>query len=146
MSLQKILLQFEPRPENVLKVLKVIQKENKYISQEEFASVASYFSLPLARVYSLASFFDEIKTKKQRKKIIKVCSGSACFLKKTSKIIRQVELLLKIELNNDAHPKYKLELMSCRGLCDQGPILMIDEQVFEKIKPENVDDIIVNYL
>lgn len=146
MPINKILLELEPRPENLLRALKKIQKENKYIGKVECEQVAKYFSLPLARVYSLASFFDELKTNKQRKKVIKVCSGNACFMEKAFQIIRQIEMLLKIEVNNDAHPKYKLELMSCRGLCDRGPIVMIDEQVFEKVKPETVDDIILNYL
>lgn len=146
MPLQKILLRYEPKPENLLRVLKIIQKENKFVGKEECEQVAKYFSLPLARVYSLISFFDEIRTRKERKRVIKVCSGSACFLKKTARIIHQIEMQLKVELNNNGNPKYKLELISCRGLCDQGPILMIDEQVFEKIKPENVDDIIANYL
>ncbi|PIU79339.1 MAG: hypothetical protein COZ28_01650 [Candidatus Moranbacteria bacterium CG_4_10_14_3_um_filter_44_15] len=146
MSLQKILLQFEPKPENLLPALKEIQKENKYINRENCLKVAKYFSLPLAQVYSFASFFDEIKLKKSGKKIIKVCSGGPCMMKNSTEIVRQIELLLKIEAENDAHPKYKLEYISCRGLCDRGPIVMVDEQVFEKVRPEMVDDIILNYL
>jgi len=146
MSLQKILLRFEPKPENLLRALEEIQKENKYISRENCLKVAKYFSLPLARVYSFASFFDEIKLKKSGKKIIKVCSGGPCAMKNSTEIVRQIELLLKIEAENDAYPKYKLEYISCRGLCDRGPIVMVDENVFEKVRPENIDDIILNYL
>lgn len=146
MSLQKILLQYRPRPENLLRVLKEIQKENKYIKEEECKKIAKYFSLPLAQVYSFASFFDEIKLKKSGKKIIKVCSGGPCTMENSAEVARQIELLLKIEAENDAHPKWKLEYISCRGLCDRGPIVMVGEQVFEKVKPESVDDIISSYL
>lgn len=146
MSLQKILLQYRPRPENLLRVLKEIQKENKYIKEEECKKIAKYFSLPLAQVYSFASFFDEIKLKKSGKKIIRVCSGGPCLMEDSAEIVRQIELLLKIEAGNDAYPKYKLEYISCRGLCDRGPIVMVGEQVFEKVKPESVDDIISSYL
>jgi len=102
--------------------------------------------MPVARVYSLASFFDLIKVKKETKRIIKVCSGGPCVMNRSLEIIRQIELLLKIELNNDSHPKVKLETMSCQGLCDRGPVMMIDDQVFEKVTPEAVDDIVLNYL
>jgi NADH-quinone oxidoreductase subunit E len=146
MGIQKILLQFEPRPENLIGALKEIQKENGYVGQRECEKVAVYFSLPLAQVYSAASFFDQLKTKKETKKIIKVCSGGACLSEKSMEIVRQIEMLLKVELENDAHPKYKLELMSCMGLCDRGPVVMVDDQVFEKVRPEMVDDIIRNYL
>jgi NADH-quinone oxidoreductase subunit E len=146
MGIQKILLKFEPKPENLLAALKEIQKENGYIGKKECEVVAEYFSLPLARVYSAASFFDQLKTKKESKKIIKICSGGPCLEEKSMEVARQIEMLLKIELENDAHPKYKLELMSCAGLCDQGPIVMIDDQIFENVRPETVDDILANYL
>jgi NADH-quinone oxidoreductase subunit E len=146
MGIQKILLKFEPKAENLLSALKEIQKENGYIEKKECEVVAQYFALPLARVYSAVSFFDQLKTKKEPKKIIKICSGGPCLSEKSMEIVRQIEMLLKIELENDAHPKYKLEMMSCAGLCDQGPVMMIDEQIFEKVRPETVDDIIRNYL
>jgi len=146
MGIQKILLKFEPKPENLLAALKGIQKENGYIGKRECEEAALYFSLPLARVFSSASFYDFLKTKKEPKKIIKICSGGPCLEEKSMEVARQIEMLLKIELENDAHPKYKLEMMSCAGLCDQGPVMMIDDQIFEKVKPETVDDILANYL
>ena len=146
MSLQKILLQHEPRPENLLRVLKAAQKENKYIGKKECEKIAEYFSVPLARVYSFASFFSGIQTKKEDKKIIRICSGGPCLSEDSARVARQIEMLLRLEAGNDAHPKYKLEYMSCLGLCDRGPVMMVDENIFEKVKPENVDDIIKNYL
>jgi len=146
MNTQKIFLEFEPKPENLLPVLKEIQKENRFIGKKECEETARYFSLPLAKVYSVASFYDLLKTKKEAKKIIKICSGGPCLGEKSMEVVRQIEMLLKIELENDAHPKYKLELASCAGLCDQGPVMMIDEQIFENVRPETVDDIIANYL
>lgn len=146
MSLQKILLKFEPKAENLLAALKEIQKEKGYIEKKECEAVAEYFSLPLARVFSVASFFDQLKTKNDSKKIIRICSGGSCLGEKSMEVARQIEMLLKIEMENDSYPKYKLELMSCAGLCDRGPIVMIGDQIFEKVKPETVDDIIANYL
>jgi NADH-quinone oxidoreductase subunit E len=146
MSVQKTLLKFEPKPENLLRAVRELGKSEEYLGQKECEAIARYFSLPLARVYSSASFFDLVKTKKETKKIIKVCSGGPCLGGKSMEIVRQIEMLLKIELENDGHSKYKLELGSCVGLCDRGPVVMVDDQVFEKVRPETVDDIIQNYL
>jgi len=143
---QKILLKFEPKPQNLLRALREIQKENQFVGPEVCREVAKYFSLPLARVFSLASFFDDISVKKTRKKIIKVCSGGTCLMNESEKVIRQIEMMLGVKVGNDAHPKYKLELMSCRGLCDRGPVMIVDKNIFEKVKAEDVDDLIKNYL
>jgi NADH-quinone oxidoreductase subunit E len=146
MSLQKILVQFEPKPENLLAVLKAAQKENKYIGEKECEKIADYFSLPLARIYSFASFFNGIRTKKENKKIIRICSGGPCLLEDSAKVARQIEMLLGLEAGNDAHPKYKLEYVSCLGLCDRGPIVEIEGNIFENVRAEDVDDLIKNYL
>lgn len=146
MSIQKILLRFEPKPQNLLAVLKEIQKDNQYIGKKECTEVAAYFSLSLARVYSTASFYDLLKTEKNSKKTIRICSGGPCLGERSAEIARQIEMLLKIELGSDADPKYKLEYMSCAGLCDRGPVMMVDEHLFEKVAPETVDDIIRDYL
>ena len=55
-------------------------------------------------------------------------------------------MLLGLEAGNDAHPKYKLEYISCLGLCDRGPVVEVEGQIFERVKPEMVDDIIQSYL
>ncbi len=146
MSIQNILLKYETKPENLLIEVKDINKNQKYLSEKDSREIAEYFSLPSARVYSLASFFDLIKVRPEQKKVIKVCSGGPCVMERSLEIIRQIEKLLKIEAENDSHPKVKLELMSCQGRCDRGPIIAIDEQVFENVKPEDVDDIILNYI
>jgi NADH:ubiquinone oxidoreductase subunit E len=145
-SIQKILLQFAPKAENLLPALKKIQKEHKYLSKEHCAEVAEYFSLPPARVFEVASFFDELKTEKPAKKVIRVCLGGPCLSKKSAKIVRQIEMFLKIEIENDAHPKWKLEYMSCRGICDRGPVVEVDGQIFEKVRAEIVDDLLRDYL
>ena len=146
MSFQKIILQYEPKPENLLRVLETLQKENKHIEKKECEKIADYFSVPLARIYSFASFFDGIRTRKENKKIIRICSGGPCQMEDSVKVVRQIEMLLGLEAGNDAYPKYKLEYISCLGLCDRGPVVMVDENIFEKVKPEDIDDIVKNYL
>ncbi len=146
MSLQKLLLQFEPKPKNMMRAVKAFAESEGYLSKKECREIADYFSVPAARVYSFASFFDEIQVKKQEKKIIKVCSGGPCMMKGGAEVAKQIEKLLKIEAESDAYPKYKLEHISCRGLCDQGPVVIIDEQVFERVRPETVDELIRDYL
>lgn len=146
MSIQKILLKFKPEPDNLVPAIKEIQKRNKYLSRSDSEEIAEYFSLPRARVFETASFFDEIKTEKPEKTTVRVCSGGPCQMENSAKVAKQIELLLKTEIGSDAHPKYKLEYMSCRGICDRGPVLAVDEQVFERVEPETVDDIMRNYL
>lgn len=146
MNIQKILLSFEPKAENLLAALKEIQKQKRYISEKDLEKVATYFTLSEAKVFSAASFYDLLKTEKPIKKTIRVCSGGVCVSGRSLEIVHRIEMLLRIELDNDADPKFKLELMSCVGRCDQGPVLEIEGKIFEKVRLEIVDEILKNYL
>ncbi len=146
MGIQKILLAYEPVKINILPVLKEIKKIKEYIEREDLIELAKYFDLSVEELFSLASFFDELKTKPENKIIIRVCSGNACTNEGAALVRRQIELLLGIEQGNDAHPKFKLETMSCLGLCDCGPIVMVNDQIFERVLPSDVDDILSSYI
>ncbi|MDD3487511.1 MAG: NAD(P)H-dependent oxidoreductase subunit E [Candidatus Moranbacteria bacterium] len=146
MNIQKILLRFGPKAENLLAALREIQKENGYIGEKESKQVAEYFGISEAQAYSAASFYDLLETGKPVKKIIRVCSGGVCVSERSLEIIRQVERMLHIELDNDAHPKYKLETMSCVGRCDRGPVMEIDGKIFEGVRVEMVGEILKDYI
>ena len=63
-TLEKILLDFDPREENLLPVLRETSRTFSFVSEKDARKIASYFNLPFSRVYETASFFDLLETKK----------------------------------------------------------------------------------
>ncbi|MFA7208928.1 MAG: NAD(P)H-dependent oxidoreductase subunit E [Parcubacteria group bacterium] len=146
MAVEKILLEFDPEQKNLLPALKKIDAGFGYVGEEEARKAADYFSVPLSKVYEVASFYDLVKTKKQPGLVIQVCSGANCAVKSSFKVISEIESQLHIKAGDDFNPNVKLEIISCLGQCGQGPVMVVNGNVFTRVTPSSVDDILRNYI
>lgn len=141
-TVEKILLEYDPKANNLLPVLKRINAGFGYVSKENAQKVAEYFSLPLSKVFETASFYDLISTQKQPLLVVKVCSGSDCAMSGSSEVICELENLLGVKTGDDFNPKFKLEKISCLGRCSEGPVVVVGGDVFEKVTPSSVHEIL----
>jgi len=144
-SVEKILLEFDPKAENLLRALRKISEAFCYISEKEARKVASYFNLTLTQVFETASFYDLINVKKQPPLVIKVCSGANCTIDGSQKIIREIENFFHIKEGDEFNPNVKLEVISCLGRCGEGPIMIVNGNVYTKMTTSGVDDILKSY-
>lgn len=143
---EKILLEFDPEPENILPALKKINAGFGYVGEKDAQKVADYFSLPLSKIYETASFYDLIKTKQQPPLVIQVCSGANCAVKNAYGVIAEIENQLHIKAGDDFNPKVKLEVISCLGQCGSGPVVIVNGNVFTQVTLSSVDAILQDYV
>lgn len=145
MNTQKILLKFEPEKENLLPAIKAIAEENKFLTSTTINQIARYFRMSPAAVFSTASFYDQIKLTKPADLIIEICDGANCVTKGAEKVIKEVEKFFGQRVGDDNNPAVKIERISCLGKCLAGPIMVVNGNVFEKVLPEKVDEILRGY-
>lgn len=144
-TIEKILLEFDPEAKNLLPALRKIGSSFGYISEADAGKVADYFELPLAKVYETASFYDLLSTKTRARLEIKVCSGGDCVLGNSVEIIREIENYFRIKAGDEFHPKVRLEKISCLGRCGEGPIMMVNGKVYEKVTKSSIYEILDKY-
>ncbi|MFA6047970.1 MAG: NAD(P)H-dependent oxidoreductase subunit E [Parcubacteria group bacterium] len=138
MTVEKILLEFDPEIKNLLPALKKISAGFGYISQNDAQKLAEYFSVPLSRVFETASFYDEIKTKKQPDLVIQVCSSVNCAVSKSFEIVSKIEDYFKIKAGDEFDQKVRLEVMSCLGQCGEGPVVVVNDKVYTNVTKSSV--------
>lgn len=137
-TIEKILLEFDPEAKNLLPALKQISVSFGYISETDAQKVADYFELPLSRVYETASFYDLLSIKTSARLEIKVCSGGDCVLSGSVGIICEIENYFRIKAGDEFNPKVRLEKISCLGRCGEGPIMVVNGKVYEKVTASSV--------
>lgn len=145
-TVQKILLEFEPKNENLLPTLKKISAVFGYISEKDAEIVADYFSVSLAKVFEIASFYDSIQTEKPASVIIQVCSSANCAVNNSFSILAEIENLFRIKSGDDNNPKIKLEEISCLGRCADGPVMVVNGKIYERVTKSSVHSILKEYL
>ena len=145
-TVEKILLEFDPQKDSLLPALKKISAGFGYVSEKEAEKVADYFSVPLSQVYETASFYDEIKVKKQPSLVIQVCSSTNCAVSKSFAIVKEIESYFRIKTGDDSNPQVKLELISCLGRCGEGPIVIINDKIYTGVTKSSVMGILEEWI
>jgi NADH-quinone oxidoreductase subunit E len=108
--------------------------------------VADGTGTPLAHVSGVVSFYSFFTTQPRGKHTIRVCLGTACYVRGGKKIIEKLENSLGIKVGDTTPDKmFTLEVARCIGACGLAPAMMIDDEVYKQVRPEKLDAILAKY-
>jgi NADH-quinone oxidoreductase E subunit len=124
---------------HLIGVLHKVQGEAGHISQQHIDAVAQLLQVPAARVSGVATFYHFFRLQPKGQCIINVCMGTACYVKGADKVVARLRQELGIDFGQTtADNMFTLEQTRCLGTCGLAPVMMINEQVFAKVTPEQV--------
>ena len=133
-----ILAAHENNAANLIAILQDVQAEYNYLSEANLTLIADTLDISVSRVYSVATFYENFSLEAKGKHIIKVCSGTACHVRKSGPIYDAVYEYLglsgKKKTSDDG--LFTLETVACLGACGLAPVMTIDGEVHAKMDPE----------
>ena len=123
---------------NLLAILQEIQTEYNYLDEVVLTLVAEKLGITIAKVYSVATFYENFSLDAKGKHIIKVCAGTACHVRKSGPIYDAIRDYLGLEgkKKTSADGMFTLETVACLGACGLAPVMTIDGEVHAKMTPE----------
>ncbi len=135
---EQILEQYGYDQSNLIAILQEIQAEYKYLSEESLTTVAEKLGIGTAKVYSVATFYENFSLEAKGKHIIKVCAGTACHVRKSGPIYDAIHdyLGLSGKKKTSADGMFTLETVACLGACGLAPVMTVDGEVHSKMTPE----------
>ncbi len=100
--------------------------------------MAEKLGISAAKVYSVATFYENFSLEAKGKHIIKVCAGTACHVRKSQPIYDAIHdyLGLSGKKKTSADGMFTLETVACLGACGLAPVMTIDGEVHAKMTPE----------
>ena len=137
----------------LIPILSEINHELGYIPAEAFQEVRKQLSAEEEHIYvsksqlfGLASFYDMLSTKPRGRHVIKFCENAPCHVVGGKAIWDTLCETLKLQ-NGETTPdkKWTLVTTSCLGLCSVGPVVLIDDDLYGNVTPEQVEDILARY-
>ena len=144
--LKKLLLKYGTERKALLPVLQELQDEYFYISEEIINEVAKVFNLSQTEVFSVASFYHFLNIKPKGKYVIRLCRTISCELKGKNDIQRALEAELGIKMGQTTpDKKYTLDYANCMGMCDKGPAMMVNNDIYSGLTPSKAVDIVRSY-
>lgn len=120
-----------------------IQKDHNYLPEDRLTELSKKLDVPLADVYSAASFYKHFYFEPRGKNIVSVCTGTACHVRGASKVLDKLEDEFGIK-HGQTTPDLSLtlETVGCVGCCGLAPVVTVNEEVVGDISPKKVNDII----
>ena len=135
---EEIIDSYGAQRHRLLASMQDIQAEYKYLSQEVLELIAEKLEIGVAKVYSVATFYENFSLEAKGKYIIKVCDGTACHVRKSQPIYNAIRehLGLQGKQKTSADGLFTLETVACLGACGLAPVVTVNDQVHSKMTPE----------
>lgn len=141
------------RRDALIPILSEINHVLGYIPAEAFKEVSKQLQSPEEQVfvsesqlYGLASFYDMLSTKPRGRHVIKFCENAPCHVVGGKAVWDTLRETLQLK-NGETTPdkKWTLVTTSCLGLCSVGPVVLIDDDLYGNVSPDQVDTILEGY-
>ena len=143
----KLDLTDERRRGRLIQILHRAQHIFGYLPREVQQHVAAKMAIPESAVSGVVSFYNYFTTTPKGKYVINVCLGTACYVKGSEGVLREIERVLGIEA--DTHPTadglFSVSALRCVGACGLAPVMMVNDQVYGKVTPAKAVEIINEY-
>jgi len=146
-KLKAVIAKYQGVPGAMMPVMQEAQEIYGYLPIEVQKIIADGMGASLGEVYGRAAVYAQFKLNPNGEVAIAVCLGTACYVKGSGDIIARIEEKLGIK-SGETSPdgKFSLEATRCIGACGLAPVLTINDEVYGRLKKEDVDDILAKYL
>ena len=144
--LRKVIEEHKGQPGATMPVLQAAQEIFGYLPEEVQIMVAEGLDIPLSEVYGVSTFYSFFTLNPKGKYQISLCLGTACYVKGASDVLEAVEKHLGIcpgSITPDG--KFSLDACRCIGACGLAPVMMINNDVYGRLTPEQVGGILEKY-
>ncbi|MEA4847476.1 MAG: NAD(P)H-dependent oxidoreductase subunit E [Clostridiaceae bacterium] len=129
---------------SIIAILQAVQEHYRYLPQEAFPYIAKKLGIGQARLYSVATFYENFSLKQKGKYVIKICDGTACHVRKSVPILDRLrkELSLSEEKLTTEDLMFTVETVSCLGACGLAPVITINEKVHASMTPDKASELL----
>ena len=144
--LRQVIADYEKRESNLIQILHMAQVIFGFLPLDVQRFIAAEMDLPLAKVGGVVTFYSFFSTKPRGKYVIRVCLGTACYVRGGKKIIEKLREELGIDVGETTEDqKFTLEVMRCIGACGLAPSIMINDDVHQRLSPQKISKVLAKY-
>ena len=143
---QGVITQFASDRSNLIPILQKVQEAERFISEEAVAEISRHLGISENDIYSVASFYSQFRFRRPGDNTIKVCLGTACHVGGGKRIAESVERELGIKLGQTTDDfRFSMERVACFGCCALAPVMVIEKDVYSRMTPVKVGEVLGKY-
>lgn len=144
--LAEVIGEYKGKPGALIPVLQIAQALFGYLPQDVLRIISEGLNEPYSRVYGVVTFYSFFSRVPRGKYLIRVCLGTACYVRGGKEVLTALEKELKLSVGQTTDDRlFTLDVGRCFGACGLAPAMMVNDDVHQFVKPEQVKDILAQY-
>ncbi len=145
-QLDAVIEQYRDTPGALMPVLQKAQDIYGYLPIEVQRMIALKMGISMEEVYGVSTFYSQFVLNPKGEVAIAVCLGTACYVKGSGDILDRITQILGLPSGSTTPDgKYSLEATRCIGACGLAPVLTINNEVYGRLVPSDMDAILEKY-
>ncbi len=132
--------------DGLIPILSAVNERVGYLPTEALREVAQELREPASRVHAVATFYSMLSLEPHGRHVVQFCESAPCHVEGGRKVWQALRDELKLgpgETSPDS--RFTLLTTSCLGLCAEGPVVVIDDQIHGNVTPDNVPALLARY-
>jgi len=145
-QIDEIIERLKDIPGSLITVLAEAQGITGYLPVELQEHVAAGMNIPSSTVYGVVTFYSFFSMVPKGRHIIKLCLGTACYVRGIQEVANRLENELNIKVGETTEDRrFTLEAVRCLGACGLAPAMVVDEDTHGGVSPDSALKIVNGY-
>lgn len=144
--LEEVLAEQKDKPGGLIPALQMAQAIFGYLPEAVMRRIAQAFDKSYSEVAGVVSFYSFFSTVPRGKYVVRVCLGTACYVRGGNEVLRAMKDKLGIDVGGTtADRQFSLEVGRCFGACGMAPVLMVNDDLHQRVKPAKLGELLQKY-
>ncbi|ULA58857.1 MAG: putative enzyme [Nitrospira sp.] len=145
-QVEKILRQVRSEPPNMLKTLLALQEQIGYVPVDAIPDIAHSLRTTTTQIAGVLSYYPDLRVTAAGRHVIRVCMGESCYANGCGRLLRVLQDSLRTDVGETTSGgKFTLDTMSCAGNCAVSPTVLIDQDLYGRVLPSQVETMLERY-
>jgi NADH-quinone oxidoreductase E subunit len=145
-EIAKIIDLYKGKEGSLIQILHLAQEINGYLPLDLQTYIADALDIPLSEVSGVVTFYSFFSTQPRGRHTIRVCLGTACYVRGGKKIVESLKEKLGVDIGETTEDgKFTFEVARCIGACGLAPAMMIDDVVYKQVNVNRLNAILAKY-
>lgn len=144
--LEDVISEYEGKESNLIQILHMGQAIFGFLPSEVQNYIAQKMDLPISKISGVVTFYSFFSTEPKGAYIIRVCLGTACYVRGGKKIMDKLKEILGIDVGETSEDmKFSLEVVRCMGACGLAPAIRVNDKVYKRVNSNKLQQILKQY-
>ena len=145
-ELESIIEEYKDRPGGLIPALQMAQTRFGYLHESVLKRLAEAFDKPYSEVTGVVSFYSFFSTVPRGKYLVRVCLGTACYVRGGKEVLQTLKKKLGIDIGETTPDQlFSLDIGRCFGACGMAPVIMVNDTVHQRVKPARIGELLALY-